>query len=287
MNLLEFQQSEDSAKPHFLLLGNPVAHSLSPLMHNTASEYYDMGITYHAIKLEQSELSSLSAHLNKESFKGANITIPYKQQLMEYMDAVDTTASAIGAVNTIVKDDYYIRGCNTDSYGFYVPLKAYEDELEGGKAIVFGTGGASRAIIFALLNQLSFQKIVVISRNPANRNDFEIHDQISVEGYDTWTTHAEEASLIINATPLGMEPQTESAPIRDKESEALSGKICYDIVYKPLKTRFLTLAENAGARTIGGLEMLIHQGSRSFELWTGKPFPIKEVRNKLYEVIKY
>lgn len=285
MNLTEFRNSEFSSRPHFLLFGNPVSHSLSPLMHNTAAAYHDIDITYHAIRLEQHELTTLAAHLNDTSFKGANITIPYKQVLMDFVDRLDETASDIEAINTIVKDSYSLAGYNTDSYGFSVPLEPYAEELEEGRAIVFGTGGATKAIIHALDN-LGVIEIVLISRNPStNKGSFD-KESVRVEGYDSWTAFGEEAALIVNATPIGMSPKADEAPILEEEMDILSGKLCYDIVYSPLKTRFLSLAEEAGARTIGGLEMLMHQGSRSFELWTGKSFPITEIRKKLHDAIK-
>ena len=284
MNLTEFRKSTFSSRPHFLLLGNPVDHSLSPLMHNTASEYYDIDIQYHAVNLEQSELSLLAAYLNKETFKGSNITIPYKQLLMDFVDQLDPTASKIGAINTIVKDEFTLTGYNTDSYGFSVPLQQYSDELEDTKAIIFGTGGATKAIIHAL-KELNIPEVVVISRNPEQRTEFNNFDSVYITGYDNWTAYAEDALLIVNATPLGMSPRTDSAPIRNDESSLLEDKICYDIVYNPVKTKFLAMAEKAGARIVGGLEMLIHQGSKSFELWTGKPFPIEIVRNKVHGAI--
>lgn len=285
MNLTEFRNSEFSLRPHFLLFGNPVAHSLSPLMHNTAADYHNINTTYHAVRLEQNELSTLAAHLNDTSFKGANITIPYKQVLMDYMDRFDDTASEIGAINTIVKEPYTLVGYNTDSYGFAVPLEPFAEELEESRAVVFGTGGATKAIIHAL-NKLHLSEIVLISRNPSAKTGFEEQERIRVEGYDAWTIFAEEASLVVNATPIGMSPKSDKAPILEDEKEVLSGKVCYDIVYSPLKTKFLSLAEEAGARTIGGLDMLLHQGSRSFELWTGKAFPISEVRETLQNAIK-
>lgn len=254
-------------------------------MHNIAAAYHDIDITYHAILLEQHELTTLAAHLNDDSFKGANITIPYKQVLMEFVDRLDETASEIGAINTIVREPYSLVGYNTDSYGFSVLLEPYAEELEDSRAVVFGTGGATKAIVYAL-ETMRLSEIVLISRTPSNNKDFAKSEKVRVESYESWTAFAEEAPLIVNATPLGMSPKVNESPIHDEEKDILSGKICYDIVYNPVKTRFLTLAEEAGARTIGGLEMLMHQGSRSFELWTGNPFPITEVRNKLHEAIK-
>ncbi len=284
MNLTEFQRSKFSDSPHFLLLGNPVDHSLSPLMHNTAAEHLDIDIGYYAVGLRADELSSVAAHFNLEQFGGANITIPYKHMLMEYVDRLSVVARNIGAINTVVKKEDMLIGDNTDIYGFSVPLKQYAGELAGSRAVIFGTGGATKAVIHALFDY-SVEEIILISRSPDERRGFSDIDRVLVAGYDAWTAYSEEASIIINATPLGMHPDENSSPVRDEEAASLGDKICYDIVYNPLNTRFLKQAEEAGARTIGGLEMLIHQGSKSFELWTGEPFPIETVRAKLHEHI--
>lgn len=285
MNLRQFQQTEAALKPHFLLFGNPVAHSLSPLMHNKAAEFYGMNVRYHAINLAVNELDIVASHLNREEFRGANITIPYKQTLLNYPDTLGDTARAFGAINTIVKEQGILTGYNTDAHGFSVPLKPYADELAGQRAVVFGSGGASKAIVHAL-SLFDMEEIVLISRNPRNISGYETNGQVRADSYEAWPAWAEEAVLIVNATPLGMEPKVSGSPVHEGEIRFLAEKICYDIVYKPLETRFLKQAKEAGARTIGGLEMLIHQGSRSFELWTGKPFPLDEVRGLLHEHIR-
>jgi len=285
VNLTEFQKSEYSRSPHFLLLGYPVSQSLSPLMHNTASEHYGMDARYFPIALESNEFTLLASHFNNPLFKGANVTIPYKLMLRDYVDDMDESARAAGAVNTIVKRSAKVLGYNTDSYGFAVPLVEFQDELEDSTAVVFGTGGASRAVIRAL-RRMHVSTITLISRNPSQITSFEEEADIRIESYESWTAFADEAAIIVNSTPLGMEPDVESSPVRDDEKDYLSDKICYDIVYKPVETRFLALARDAGARTIPGLEMLIYQGSKSFELWTGKAFPIDKVRNRLHEAIE-
>jgi len=128
VNLTEFQKSEYSRSPHFLLLGYPVSQSLSPLMHNTASEHYGMDARYFPIALESSEFTLLASHFNNPLFKGANVTIPYKLMLRDYVDDMDESARAAGAVNTIVKRSAKVLGYNTDSYGFAVPLVEFQDE---------------------------------------------------------------------------------------------------------------------------------------------------------------
>ncbi len=285
MNLTSFKQSSKSDSPHYLLFGHPVEHSFSPIMHNTALDHYGMNARYHAIDLQNSELSELAAYLNRDQFLGANITIPYKQVISDYLDQIDRSAKDIGAVNTIVKNDYSLEGFNTDLYGFLSPLENYKDEIVGGRTIIFGTGGASRAIVVAL-QKIGVEEIYLISRTPGGITSYADFENVQIHSYNEWTSLSEEAELIVNATPLGMYPKVDQSPVRDREQQFLAEAICYDIVYNPLKTKFLSQAEETGAKTIGGLEMLIQQGSRSFELWTEKPFPVEIIRDKLHEEIR-
>lgn len=284
MNLSQFKESSRSDRGHYMVLGKPISHSLSPLMHNTALEYYNMEEQYFAVELQESELTDLASFLHRDELRGVNVTLPYKQTIIDYLDRLDATAEEIGAVNTIVKDANRLVGYNTDLYGFTAPLAEYRDQLEGGRAIVFGTGGASRAIVPALEN-FDVVEIVLISRNPGNTHLFENRENVYITGYDTWASLAVDACLIVNATPVGMYPKINECPIRESEKQFLGNCICYDIVYNPFKTAFLSMAEEVGATTIGGLEMLIQQGSRSFELWTGKPFPLDVIRQQLHEEI--
>lgn len=282
MNLTEFEQSQESDNPHYLLFGHPVEHSWSPLMHNTALQYYEMVATYYAVDLQSSELTKLASYLNRETFLGANITIPYKQIVADYLDHVHEKAHKIGAINTIVKKDYSIEGYNTDYEGFLTPLKEFENDLFGSNALVFGTGGASKAIVVALL-EMGIEEIFLVSRTPGAISSFEEFEQVDVISYHEWPSMLDEVLLVVNATPLGMYPNIDESPVRDSEIQFLQDRICYDIVYNPLKTKFLKQAEQMGTTTISGLEMLIEQGSRSFELWTGNPFPTEIIRSTLNE----
>ncbi len=282
MTLTEFRKKGEAERPHYLLFGHPMEHSWSPIMHNTALQHYGLDGTYYAVDLQNNELSDLAGFLNKDSFLGANVTIPYKQVIADYLDTIDHSAEKIGAINTIVKQDYRLKGYNTDYEGFLSPLEKYREQIEGGGAIIFGTGGATKAIVWAL-KDLGTEVIYLVSRTPARISSFEEIDQTEVVSYDQWTSFADEVQLVVNATPLGMSPNISKSPVRETETKWLADHLCYDIVYNPLKTKFLRQAEKVGATTIGGLEMLIEQGSRSFELWTGLPFPIEKVKTKLYE----
>jgi shikimate dehydrogenase len=284
MNLTNFKNDTKSRKPHYLLLGHPVEHSWSPLMHNTALKHYNMEAEYFAIDLENNELAELAAFFNRDTFLGANITIPYKQIITDFLDDVDRPAQEMGAVNTIVKQHYHLKGYNTDYKGFVSPLENFAGLIEGMGAIVFGTGGASRAIVVGLV-KMGIERIYLVSRTPDRISSFDEFELVQLISYDQWTTFSSESMLIVNATPLGMYPNIDKSPIRESEKNFLEDRICYDIVYNPLETKFLKQAEEVGATTINGLEMLIQQGSRSFELWTGRTFPLEIIRNTLYERI--
>jgi len=285
MTLSQFVQSTDSNRPHYLLLGHPVKHSWSPLMHNIALRHHDIEAEYYAINVQDNELIDLASFFNSDLFLGANVTIPYKQTIANYMDGIDSSAREIGAINTIVKNDYRLEGYNTDYSGFIEPLQAYEFELEGASAVIFGTGGAARAIVYGLAN-MGVGEIFLVSRSPSRITSYRNHSQVQIVSYENWPSFAEEALLIVNATPLGMHPKINSSPVRDQEKHYLEAKICYDIVYNPVETKFLKQASEVGAQTIDGLEMLIQQGSKSFKLWTGRPFPVNIVRDTLYEKLE-
>lgn len=280
MNFSEFLASESSRYPHYLLIGSPISHSVSPLMHNTALQHHGIKAEYHAVGVRQSEIPSLLAHFNKLEFLGSNVTIPYKETLFEAMDRLGMEAAQIEAINTIVKRDGKIIGENTDEYGFRIPIEEYEDDLYGERAIIFGTGGATKAICYAL-KEMGLEEIVMVSRRPGQ---YDPSNEIKMCNYDNWTAFGEDASIIINATPLGMTPNVEASPVADDQIEILSGKICYDVVYNPQETRFLKQAKSAGGVPVGGLDMLIHQAAKSFRLWTGQEFPLGLVKMKLNDV---
>lgn len=280
MEFSKFLQSESSRMPHYLLIGSPISHSVSPLMHNTALDHFGLKAEYHAVSVRNSEVSSLIAHFNRLEFLGANVTIPYKETLFDAMDTLGVEAAQIGAINTIVKRDGRIVGENTDAYGFKVPIEEYENELAGERAIIFGTGGATKAISFALY-EMGVEEIIMVSRRPGK---YDPSEEIIMCNYDNWFAYAEESAIIINATPLGMTPNTDASPVKEREKTILEGKICYDIVYTPRKTKFLKQAEESGGIPIEGLDMLIHQGAQSFKLWTGHEFPTGLIKMKLDDV---
>lgn len=284
MTLDEFKASDIQSDPHCLLLGHPVEHSLSPRMHGTAARYYDLSLNYHAVDVSPSDLNTLPPLFNASTFVGANVTIPYKQQIMEFVDRTSPAARQIGAVNTLYLEDNILWGCNTDAYGFSVPLEPYRDFLVGETAVVFGTGGAARAVVHAL-GEMGMEEIILISRHPGRKQQSAWPERVKFAGYSNWSAYGNQAQLIVNTTPLGMDPNVNQSPVRESEKQVLAEKICYDLVYRPRNTQFLQLASQVDATVIGGLDMLIHQGSRSFEYWTGKSFPIDHIKKSLNDVL--
>jgi shikimate dehydrogenase len=278
MKFSEFLKSNLSHQPHYLLIGNPISHSLSPLMHNTAFQYYGLQARYQAVAVSINDIDSLVAHFNSNYFLGANITIPHKKMLVDTVDELSSAAKKIGVINTIVKKNGKLTGHNTDAYGFRTPLEEIGEDITLDRAIIFGVGGATKAILHAL-GKMGFEEICLVSREPEHHR-FKNTNHI-VCSYDSWPHYCDEATLLVNATPLGMAPHIDSSPIKDQEIELLEKKVCYDIVYNPRETKFIKQAKLAGGYPIGGIDMLIHQGAKAFELWTGKPFPISLVKMKL------
>ena len=282
LSFSEFKDSPLALSDHFMVIGNPIAHSLSPLMHNIALKHYDISGIYYAIELSLNEFSGFASHLNLETCRGVNITIPFKSEMIALVDEIDRSAEGIEAINTIYKKNDRLIGANTDVYGFMSPLSIYRDEIAGEKAIVFGSGGASKAIVKALL-EMGIEEIVILSRSKTGIDD---DQRVIYASYDMFDHHVEESTLIVNATPLGMHPNYSESPLNLNQYHQLNGKICYDIIYNPDKTTFLEHAEKEGAVTINGLDMFIQQGSKSFELWTGKSFPVETVRKELLDALK-
>lgn len=314
MILSEFLASAYHVSPHALVLGHPVEHSRSPLIHNTAARDRKIDITYYAVDCIPEERYLIPKLFESESFFGANITIPLKKEISGYLDEIDGPAKAIGAVNTVVpvrnpntgdvsvrqKPDKLI-GYNTDVYGFAKPLEKYQTFK---KAIILGSGGAARAVQYVLENK-HVSTIYVVSRTKTGKKSNNIlkknlgenfgdassrernpdfpaeNTEVVTISYDELGQALKESDILVNTTPVGMHPNIEESPVPDNLMPLFSDKICYDIIYNPLQTRLLKKAKKHGAITIGGLDMFIYQAARAFELWFQTPMPVDKVREIL------
>ncbi|MEX0945440.1 MAG: shikimate dehydrogenase [Balneolaceae bacterium] len=278
----DFIQSNESAKPHYFVIGHPISHSLSPVMHQCALDHYQIPAIYRAVDLPSDQIDQFVSWCNSDSFLGCNITIPYKEALMYAADELDADAKELGVMNTLSKEGSILKGYNTDLYGFLKPLEPFIDQLKGESAIIFGTGGSSRAVRAGLI-RCGINEITFVSRNPQLSTETELDPEIFIRtvDYSQWQVFAEDATIIVNTTPLGMYPNVDQTPVRENDAFLLTGKICYDLVYNPIETHFMKLTAKEGGIAINGLDMLIWQGSRSFEIWNGVAFPIDQVKIKL------
>lgn len=274
------------------LLGDPVAHSLSPRIHNTAFQAQGVNAAYVATRVADADLPGAIDGLRAMRFLGANVTLPHKQSVQPLLDAVTPRAEAVGAVNTIVRVEppdgaVLLRGDNTDGAGFWARLQPHAEALDGAEALVFGAGGAARAVVYALLTECALSRLTLAVRTPSKAEPL-VRD-MAAHGPDTALdivpmgeagAALRASTLVVNATPLGMHPDEDRTPWPDA-SDFTEAHIVYDLVYNPQTTRLLHDATAQGATTIGGLGMLVGQAAAAYEQWTGRPMPEDAVYDAL------
>ncbi|HAA89345.1 MAG: Shikimate dehydrogenase [Thermoanaerobacterales bacterium 50_218] len=272
------------------LFGDPVGHSLSPLMQNTAFAFYDFPCCYVPFQVKREDLSVAVASIRALGMGGVNITIPHKEKVLAHLDQVDKEAELIGAVNTVVNRDGLLVGYNTDGAGF---IRSLQEEAgfdpEGKKVVLLGAGGAARAVAFALaLRGIGF--LWIFNRTPA-RAQLLAQDVAEKTGCQTIgagleaelvRNALEQAQLLVHASPVGMYPHHDEEPLIDPLLLPPEVLVC-DLVYNPPRTRLLSGAAERGCRVLSGLGMLVYQGALAFELWTGKKAPVSLMRSVLEE----
>ncbi|NBB74991.1 MAG: shikimate dehydrogenase [Bacteroidetes bacterium] len=275
------------------LLGDPVEHSLSPLLHNTAFAAQEINAAYVATRVAVDDLPAAVEGLRAMRFLGANVTIPHKQAVQRLLDDVTPRAEAVGAVNTIVCEappdgPPRLRGDNTDVTGFLAPLQPHADRLQDAEVLLFGAGGAARAVVYALLTEHAPSRLTLAVRTPSKAEplvlDMMAHAaaaQLEVVPIDEAGPALRASTLVVNATPLGMHPDVDRTPWPDADDFA-EAQIVYDLVYNPTTTRLLREAEARGATPIGGLDMLIGQAAAAYAQWTDCPMPEATVRQALH-----
>jgi len=267
------------------IIGKNIENSLSPLIHNQIILKYSLDFCYLPFKVTENDLSQAIQGIRALSIKGVNVTFPYKEKVIKFLDEVEESARRIGAVNTIVNNKGFITGYNTDIIGFKKSLQ--EDRkfvIKEKKAVILGAGGAARAVVYALLEE-GIEEISIFNRTLKKakkiKRDFSLFfSQSSINIFPLEQSNLKDkikkADLLINATSIGMAPQIDNTPLSDDKLLHPS-LLVYDLIYHPAKTFFLRQAERAGAKTINGLPMLAYQGIESFHLWTGLKPEGKEV----------
>jgi len=270
------------------LLGHPVEHSLSPRIHNAAFRAQGVNAVYVATPVRPDALRAGVEGLRALQFLGANVTVPHKEAVRPLLDDVSERAAAVGAVNTIVRDGDTLRGDNTDVAGFLTPLAdAVGDVLEGAPMLVFGAGGAARAVVYGLLDRYGPARLTLVARRPeqaealaADLGGYDPQDALRTTTFDDAGEAVRRSRLLVNATPLGMAPETDGTPWPEADDFG-ADHVAYDLVYNPEETRFLREAAERGATTIGGLDMLVEQAAAAYRQWTGRPMPTDAVYEAL------
>ena len=271
-------------------MGDPVKHSVSPAMHNAAFHTLGLNYAYLPFNVRSDKLPAAVEGIRALNIVGINVTIPHKVSVIPLLDEIDTLAQRIGAVNSIHNKGGRLIGCNTDVEGFLRLLKEHGIDARGRRVAVFGAGGASRAVCFALASRGA--EITILNRTVDRAADL-IADLSDYAGYTfealTMTPAnlartLAKADLLVNATSIGMVPGVDKSPV--SRELLVDRHTVVDIVYNPVKTRLLKDAEKAGATAIGGLGMLAWQGALSFEMWTGCAAPLDVMRKAAAGAVK-
>lgn len=268
------------------ILGNPVEHSLSPAIHNAAFQKAGLNLVYLAFRVESigEALKGVRALGNARGF---SVTIPHKVAAIPFLDEVEPTAKHIGAINTIVVEDGKLKGYNTDASGALRALKEGGAFLDGHRVLVLGSGGAARAIAFALATGAGIAGLTLLGIDESERQKLvkDLREKTSVpveEGpltLDTLRNWVPHVRTVIHCTPVGMYPHMDESCI---PTNLFRPELTVmDIVYNPRETKLLREAKGAGCRTIPGLEMFLNQAVLQFELWTKQPAPVEVMRQVL------
>ena len=269
------------------VIGNPVEHSLSPLIHNAAFDAAGLNYVYLAFRVDDVQ-GCLTGMRALPGFRGLSVTIPHKLAVLERLDEIDPMARHVGAVNTVCNESGRLIGSTTDGPG---ALRAFDEagiSLEGKRVLFVGAGGAVRSVAFAMAMQARCSGITILgrtrSRVEAITGDLLARTQGIVRSGNLSDDLAEAMAaheIIVNGTPLGMYPHGgNDTPI---PKELLSqDHVVFDMVYRPMKTRLIREAEAAGCRTLLGIEMLIHQAALQFETWTGIRAPVDVMRSAVF-----
>jgi len=273
------------------IIGDPVEHSLSPVMHNAAFKELGLNLVYVAFTVTTNGLKDAISGARSLGMQGLNVTMPHKNAIMSYLDETDSTAKAIGAVNTILNEQGKLIGFNTDGNGAMIALKENGISAEEKKMLIVGAGGAAKAIAFQAAQEV--EELVILNRTSEKaeqlaevlRREFGKRVNGGALSAEVLKKELKTTDILVNATSVGMHPDVNRSPV---PSDLLRRDLCVmDIIYNPLETKLVTDAKAVGAKVVLGLEMLLYQGAVAFEIWTNCPAPVEVMKeaalNKLAE----
>ena len=264
------------------VVANPIKHSISPFIHNSAFEATNTNGVYLAWEVDEAELAETVANIRRYQMYGINLSMPYKEQVIPYLDRLSEEACLIGAVNTVVNREGTLIGYNTDGKGFFKSLPSFK--ISGEKMVLLGAGGAAKAILAqAILDGVSQISVFVRSSSMEktrpylekiqNATGFRV-DLFALEDIQELQDSITQADLLVNATSVGMDGSSQPIPTSIVLPEKL---MVADVIYQPFETPFLKWAKEQGNQSINGLGMLLYQAAEAFELWTGKEMPTDQI----------
>lgn len=275
------------------IIGDPVEHSLSPVMHNAAIASLGLDYIYVPFPVKQGDLATVLAGFKAVDLVGFSITIPHKQEIIPLLTEISEDAANIGAVNTVWRTASGWKGTNTDAEGFIAPLKAMARDWSKTTPVILGNGGAARAVIAGLMS-LGCQEINIVGRDPNNLARFyqswshstKITSLLKIHNWNNLSSLIPAADLLVNTTPVGMSPHVDASPVEESLMQKLKPKaIAYDLIYTPNPTQFLIQAQAQDAIAIDGLEMLVQQGVAALEIWLKQTVPVDVMRDSLKEYL--
>jgi len=270
------------------LLGNPVAHSLSPLLHNYVLNQMGLNYVYLPFQIMESQLKHAVNAIRSLNFRGVNVTIPYKEKVIPYLDEVDPEALDCGAVNVIKNEAGKLVGYNTDGQGFVASLREKNVPIKG-RVLFLGAGGAARSLAWALAAAgVEHIDLMDINQERAYHLAKALSGTVKAEAYlmneAVFSRLAQFSNIIINCTPVGMYPRITQSPVENLEM-LQPGTVLCDIIYNPLQTKFLRLGQAVGLKTINGLPMFVHQAALSLEIWLGIKPSVQLMKEVLLNVL--
>ena len=264
------------------VIGDPIDHTLSPIMHNAAFEFLKIDYVFLAFKVQVAEVGKALGGMRALNIHGLNVTMPHKNAVIKYLDQIDPTAKTIASANTILNKDGKLFGFNTDGVGALNALEQNCVKLKGKKVMLLGAGGAAKAIAYTLSQEAD--ELIILNRTPKPAIDLaellkqKFSKKIAGDGLSPKSVkeNLADSDVLINATSVGMKPDANQTPV---ELEWLKPDlVVMDIIYNPLETKLAKDAKLAGAKVVSGVEMLIYQGAASFEIWTACKAPVEVMR---------